>query len=1241
MNPACAPGAATSPAAQFEQVVLVCDHFESAWRGGVQPRIEDYLDGHPEIGRSTLLRELMALELELTRRAGQATTAADYRSRFPEETEVIAALFGDPGVRTRAGPRGPVRPHADRAPTAPTSILTSGQTPPGGALPPTSGPRIHDAEAETSPLPGATEGTDGLPSTLSVPSALSAPERTAGTPRDPVFRRLAAAGYSVLNELGRGGMGVVYQARQRELNRLVALKMIRAGSQAGPTQVARFRSEAEAIAHLHHSHIVQIHDIGEVDGQPYFALELLEGGSLADRLAGTPQEARWATELTITLARAIQSAHQAGIVHRDLKPANVLFDREGTPKISDFGLAKRLEIESGQTQTGEILGTPSYMAPEQAGGESKRIGPAADIYALGAILYEMLTGRPPFKGPTTMETVRQVLEEEPVLPSRLQPRVPRDLETIALKCLAKPLAKRYASAADLADDLERYRDGKPIRARRTPWWERSLKWTRRHPTAASLMALGFVIGVTAAVATWRYQAWQHERRHRDELRLEALRTQGGKALLVGQQALDQGKWDDARVVLSTTLERLKNEPALAPLARQARTLLAEADRDGAEQAKQERDHRRYVAFRDGRDRTLFHQIHFTGLDQELQEDAARQAAGAALQVFAAPAAREGAPDTWQLGPLPASLSEAERTTIRDGCYELLLFLAEATEEPADGLAFLERAAALRPEPTKAYFLRRAACLTRAGDRAGAEAALRSAEGCAPSSAFDYVLLAQERFARKEWAEALRNLDAAVRLQPDQFWPYALSAVCQLQLERPALAKAALNTCLQRSPELPWLYSLRGFASSQLAALTQRVAQGLAADRPERQNAEREMADEYQDAEADSARALKLLEDRPGDELIEVVLLNRGAMELQRGHLDAAESDLKAALERGANPMLARVGLAQVFQKQGRTAEALEQFGRAIALRPDWAPLYRGRADVICALRPAAPEQRAQAIADLEEAVRLETPGNAVVARDHVNRARLLVLEADPAAALAACERALAVAPDYPEAHDLRIRLLLDERRYADALRSCEALLQQGRRTSELYEFQSLARAGQGDFAGAIEDATKALAERPDSASLYAQRGWAYLLSNAAALALRDFDTVLSKDSTLADGYAGRGLARVRLGQAAAAVRDAEDALHRDRSSPRIVYNAARILAQASQAPAPEALSSPRRATPDPARLQDRAVALVREAVSKQPADRRASFWREILADPALTPVRDRLRPIARGDSLPQLSRSAN
>jgi serine/threonine protein kinase len=319
-------------------------------------------------------------------------------------------------------------------------------------------------------------------------------------------------GYEILGVLGRGAMGVVYQARQLKAQRLVALKMILAGGHASPEELARFQVEAQAVARLQHPGIVQIFEVGEHDGRPFFSLEFCAGGSLNTKLAGTPLPPTEAVALVEKLAQAMQAAHDKGVLHRDLKPANVLLSAEGQPKIADFGLAKKLD-EAGRTATGAVMGTPSYMAPEQAEGQ-KALGPAVDVYALGAILYECLTGRPPFRGPTTLDTLMLVVGQEPVPVRQLQPAVPRDLETICHKCLHKEPARRFASAAALAEDLRRFQAGEPILARSLGLIGR-LRWWVVHPNrirdagivsvfVMMLITTWVLLGLgTHAVSAWR------------------------------------------------------------------------------------------------------------------------------------------------------------------------------------------------------------------------------------------------------------------------------------------------------------------------------------------------------------------------------------------------------------------------------------------------------------------------------------------------------------------------------------------------------------------------------------------------------------------------------------------------------------------------------------------------------------------------------------------------------------------
>jgi tRNA A-37 threonylcarbamoyl transferase component Bud32 len=397
------------------------DDQRACWEQGDQKTVHDYLQQFPELAANAeALVDLLYQEVLLRKARGDVPRLSDYLHRFPNYATRLGRQFELHDVLEAGG-------------TAKTSAsrLTIGQAP------------AARLEPELPAIPG----------------------------------------FQMVRELGRGGMGVVYLARQVRLKRDVVVKMIRDGSLARPEQLARFRTEAEAIAHLKHPHIVQIYEVGEVASGPYLVLEWVEGGSLADQLAGKPQPAAQTARLVETLARASHHAHQRGIVHRDLKPANVLLTCEGTPRITDFGLAKRFEGGPSATDSGLALGTVNYMPPEQACPKTEAIGPAADVYALGAILYEMLSGRPPFLGGSYLETILQVVTEEPVPPRRLQPKVPRDLETICLKCLEKKPAQRYPSAAALADDLARFLAGHPIKARPIRAWERGIKWARRQPQA--------------------------------------------------------------------------------------------------------------------------------------------------------------------------------------------------------------------------------------------------------------------------------------------------------------------------------------------------------------------------------------------------------------------------------------------------------------------------------------------------------------------------------------------------------------------------------------------------------------------------------------------------------------------------------------------------------------------------------------------------------------------------------------
>lgn len=473
--------------------------FEDAWRSGRPQSIENLLAENSIEQPIHTLEELVLIELEFAWKKTEPVGCDDrgeiwrprieqYLSRFPQlnEPNIVARLI-EQEYRVR-------QQHGDAPDTA--------------------------------------EFRDRFPTVVS----------------DEVERRLTAidigragwpdiAGYEFLGLLGRGGMGVVYKARHIELDRLVAVKMLLTGEHADEAELERFRSEAQSVARLQHPNIVQVFDVGQHDGRSYFAQEYVGGGTLKQKLAGQPQPPAEAARLCSTLARAVHAAHQQAVIHRDLKPSNVLLGADGTPKIADFGLARRLQDDSGRTHTGQIVGTPSYMPPEQALGSTRQVSPANDIYALGAILYELVTGRPPFLGETAWDTVNQVIHDEPVSPTRLQPKLSADLETICLKCLSKDPANRYSAADEIAEELERVLAGRPIVARRVSAAARAWKWCRRNRTVASLAALVLVLLITGTVVSTTLAIKANRSAGLAMARLGEVRTQRN----IAQNALDESE----------------------------------------------------------------------------------------------------------------------------------------------------------------------------------------------------------------------------------------------------------------------------------------------------------------------------------------------------------------------------------------------------------------------------------------------------------------------------------------------------------------------------------------------------------------------------------------------------------------------------------------------------------------------------------------------------------------------------
>ena len=987
---------------------------------------------------------------------------------------------------------------------------------------------------------------------LQLPEESSLGERTAPLP--------AISGYEVLEELGRGAMGVVYKARQVRLKRFVAVKMILAGPYAGPRDLARFNSEAQAIARLQHPHIVQIHEVGEQAGTPFFSLEYVAGGSLAQKLAGKPLPPGTAALLVETLARAVQHAHDQGIIHRDLKPANVLLApgdalrglRLGCqekaayfePKIADFGLARLLDHDADGPATNDSqrtegpVGTPPYMAPEQAGGlglagdyanvgQGKR---ATDVYALGAILYEALTGRPPFIAATALETLLQVKTLDPVPPRRLQPQVPRDLETICLACLRKEPAARYASALELAEDLRRFLDRKPIRQRPAAFWEPAAKWAMRRPALAAWVVLAIVafLGVLASGLYYlqHRQVWARER-----------------ALDHYQQFL-----------------RHRDEALFQFTLRRARALTSPQEAATSAGAAREAARKALVV------------------------------AGVALDARAGPV-------------LDPHLRAAEQEDITDSCYELLIVLADAVATPRPGqtaaerqveageaMHILERAAQLRGG-TKAHHLMLAHLLTQRGEQREAKAERTRAEALRPASASDCYLSGVQQYREGNASAAIRSVHESLRLRPNHFEAQCFLAICALNAGRPGEAQLGLTACIGRRPRFAWAYLLRGQASVKLG--------------------------EFTEAEADFATALELDSREP---VRYAVHANRGVLWCGLGKWELATTDLDEAIRLQPTWLHAHVTLAQVYQKQKKWKEAAHELDTAVRIAPDQAALYRTRAHFH---REREDRQRSDleaALRDFDRVIALEQPSAPFLADDHIERGRIHHENGGYLAALQAYDDALRVRANYGRALRLRGLTLLALRRYQEAERFFGKCIEQGETAIEVFSGRGSAREKLGNLPGAIEDYTLAIQRKRD-VQILQHRGWAYVLLDAWKLAERDFDEVIRRDQRHSDPCIGRGLARVMLGDYRRGVSDAEAVLRRGKpDTPVMMHNLACLYAQAAAQVKADARQERRGALEALYRRQ--AIEALRQTLLLLPHEQRLAFWqKQMRPDPALGPIR--------------------
>jgi tetratricopeptide (TPR) repeat protein/serine/threonine protein kinase len=820
---------------------------------------------------------------------------------------------------------------------SPTKLSTSGRV---GAVNPYFAHTVDfDADAgQGSAEEADPDQTDTVDVALRPPGGKEDPAFSVSESRGEAPRECkVVANYEILGELGRGGMGVVYKARQIGLNRIVALKMVLAGAHAGEEQLARFYVEAEAVAGLQHPNVVQIYEVGKHDGLPYFSLEFVDGGNLAGKLEGKPQPPREAARILELLARGMACAHKQGIIHRDLKPANVLLTAPltaeglpagsqpslGVPKITDFGLAKRLESDSSQTKTGTLMGTPSYMAPEQASGNTHEVSPLSDQYALGAILYEMLTGRPPLVGSTVLETLDMVQNKEPLPPSQLQPSVPRDLETICLKCLQKEPAKRYTNTEALADDLRHFLAGEPIKARPVSRLERGWRWCKRNPRVATLSAVTALLIVTAAAALtalWvnssREEKAAHERAAQEQKAIDETLKLTQERLEQARAAIATGDHERAVTLLGTSDPLLVHAEQLQDVRNQLTTLRSQIEF--------------YVGFKKLLDNARFASrfgsvrlkeqaqkdcLELVALDTELQQRTGRGAAG--------------------LPPLDTEL----QNLFQEDRFEAYLIAAMLETELAEKSApavqqeaarraidWVNRADQVLPGQRVTYS-HRSEWLGTLGKKAESEADFQRAVETKATTAIDHfwhgwahhrrAMRARQRGDLKDAQDYLKQeiaeYAALLELRPDHFWGYFNWANCNVDLGNLRDAAIGFTACIRIRPDFPWPYNNRGTIHERLG--------------------------EFEQALQDYTTALRY---KPDDTEAHA---NRGLTRIKLGQLDAALDDLRSAIALNPDYAVAYNYRADVYMKQKKYTEAIADCEKFLALSQNKEAGYLKLADV--------------------------------------------------------------------------------------------------------------------------------------------------------------------------------------------------------------------------------------------------------------------------------------------------------